>query len=139
MQKNTVILKWSILAGSVYFLGIAIVHMLGYKIPGLYIYFDVPSYMYQDRITSFLAFGWAAFFFVTFTDPQRYINLVKAILIAGAVAIIGLSIINLTTNFADFSASIQTWMFWMETAGMFVYWIWLVIFYLRFKIEILLK
>jgi hypothetical protein len=136
MGKNMVVLKWSILAGSFYFLGIAIVHMFGFKVPGLYIYFDVPSYMYQDRITSFLAFGWSVFFFAASTDPQKHISLVKAILISGAVAIIGLSVINLTTNFIDLSASIQVWAFWMETTGLFVYWLWLVIFYLRLKKEI---
>lgn len=136
MQRNTVILKWSILAGSLYFMGIAVIHAIGFKVPGLYIYFDVPSYTYQDQITSFLAFGWSVFFFVTYTNPRKYMNFVKAILISGAVAIIGLSVINLTANFIDLSAGIQVWVFWMETAGLFVYWLWLVIFYLRSKKEI---
>jgi hypothetical protein len=136
MGKNAAILKWSILAGSIYFLGISIVHMFGLKVPGLYIYYDVPSNMYQDRITSFLAFGWSAFFFVASSDPQKHIILVKAILISGAVAIIGLSVINATTNFYDLSAHSQVWAFWMETSGLLVYWLWLVILYLHFKKEI---
>jgi hypothetical protein len=52
MNKSTAILKWLLLAGAVYFLAIAIVHML-------FVYYDLPSYGYQDRIISFLSFGWS--------------------------------------------------------------------------------
>jgi hypothetical protein len=68
----------------VHFLVVSIVHMLGIKVPMLFVYFKVPSQVYQDRIISFLAFGWAVFFFTAFSDLQR--QLVRTILISGAGA-----------------------------------------------------
>ena len=56
------ILKWLLLILAVYFLFVAIAHQLQLKIPGFYIYWNVPSFAYQDIIISALAFGWAAFF-----------------------------------------------------------------------------
>jgi len=137
MKNNTIILKWSLLPGSIYFLSVSIVHMLGFKIPVLFIYFDVPSYAYQDRIISFLAFGWSAFIFAAFTDPQQYRIIVKALLTAGAFAIVGLSVINIFTDFYNFSLSIKAWKFWIESAGLFVYWLWLLVFYFRSRNEFL--
>jgi hypothetical protein len=131
MKNNTTILKWSLLLGSIYFLSVAIVHMIGFKIPILFIYFDVPSYVYQDRIISFLAFGWSIFFFTAFTNPQQYAVLTKAILFSGAFAIVGLSVINLTTDFHKLSLGIIVGMFWIETFGLFIYWLWLFVFYFR--------
>lgn len=97
MSTNFRILKWSLLAGAVYFFSVSVVHLLGIKVPILYIYFNVPSNAYQDRIISFLAFGWAMFLFTAFTDPQKQGALVKAVLVAGAGALLGLSINNLVT------------------------------------------
>jgi len=131
MNVNLRILKWSLLCGSIYFLSIATVHMLGAKVPMLFVYFNVPSHAYQDRIISFLAFGWSVFMFTAFTDPQKQAALVKAVLVAGAGAVVGLSIINLATDFQSLGAGIDNRVFWIETVGVFVYWLWLVIFYFR--------
>jgi hypothetical protein len=62
MGQNTIVLKWSLLAGALYFFTVACVHLVGFKVPVLYIYFDEPSSVYQNRIISFLAFGLAAYF-----------------------------------------------------------------------------
>jgi hypothetical protein len=111
--------------------------MIGFKTPILFIYFNVPSYTYQDRIISFLAFGWSVFLFTAFTNPQRYSVLVQAILVAGAFAIIGLSVINVSTDFSNLSLAIKVWMFWIETAGLFFYWLLLLVFYFRSKNDFL--
>lgn len=125
------ILKWSLFAGALYFFLVSVFHMLGMKVPMLFIYFNVPSNAYQDRIISFLAFGWAVFLFTAFTNPQGQTALVKAILVAGAGALLGLSVVNLGTDFQSLDPSINASIFWMETAGMFVYWLWLVVFFIR--------
>ncbi|MDD2922269.1 MAG: hypothetical protein PHQ36_08285 [Anaerolineales bacterium] len=131
MTSSSRILKWSLFAGALYFFSISVVHMLGIKVPILFIYFNVPSHAYQDRIISFLAFGWAVFLFTAFTDPQKQSALVRAILIAGAGALIGLSVNNAATDFQSLGADINANIFWAETAGVFVYWLWLVVFYFR--------
>lgn len=133
MSTNTKILKWSLFAGGVYFSAISLVHMLGNKLPVLFIYFNVPSYAYQDRIISFLAFGWAVFFFTAFSDPEKQMALVRAILIAGAGALAGIGIINAATDFHSLDTTINPGIFWLEAAGIFIYWLWLVNFYFRSK------
>ena len=121
MSKNTVILKWLLFAGAIYFLGISLVHTFGIKVPLLYIYFSVPSYAYQDRIISFLALGWSVFLFTAFIDPVKNRDLVRAVHVAGVIAIIGLSVINSTTDFHALSPKIQPSSFWMETLGLGLY------------------
>jgi hypothetical protein len=121
MSKNTVILKWLLFVGAIYFLGISIVHTFGIKVPLLYIYFTVPSYAYQDRIISFLALGWSVFLFTAFIDPVKNRDLVRAVHVAGVIAIIGLSVINSTTDFHALSPKIQPASFWKETFGLGIY------------------
>jgi hypothetical protein len=123
------ILKWSLLAGALYFFGVAAAHMLQVKVPVLFIYFNVPTNPYQDRIISFLAFGWAVFLFTASTDPQRQTALMQAVLTAGAGALLGLAVTNLTTDFAAIAPAVNPAVFWLETAGLVVYWLWLVAFY----------
>lgn len=109
--------------------------MLGVKVPLLFVYFNVPSYAYQDRIISFLAFGWSAFLFTASRDPVKNVALVKAILLAGVGAIVSLSIINTTTDFKALSPEINVTVFWMETAVLLLYVSWLIFFYFRSQNE----
>jgi len=98
-------IKLPLQCGSIYFLLMAIAHAVGLKIPGLFIYFNVPSYAYQDKIISLLAFGWAAFFFTASTTLSR--SLIKSILIIGLTAIAMLVCININNNFAILSEKID--------------------------------
>jgi len=121
MSKSVTMLKWLLLMGAVYFLAVALAHMLRIKIPLLFVYFDVPSYGYQDRIISFLSFGWSVFLFTTSRDPVKNRGAVKAILIAGLGAIFGLTVINSVTDFRALSPEINPSVFQMETLGMSAY------------------
>ena len=135
MKKNKTIRSYSLFAGAFYFLAVATAHMLGIKVPMLFIYFNVPSYAYQDRIISFLAFGWAMFLFTAARDVVKNVQLVKAILIAGGGAIVGLGIINATTDFHALDPAINVAIFWMETAVLLLYVLWLILFYIRAQIN----
>lgn len=121
MRKSETMLKWLLLVGAVYFLAIAVVHMLRMKIPLLFVYFDVPSYGYQDRIISFLSFGWSTFLFMAARDPIKNRDAVKAILISGLGAIFGLTVINSVTDFRALSPDINPSVFRIETLGLSVY------------------
>jgi len=134
-MNNNKILSYSLFAGAFYFLAVATVHMLGIKVPMLFIYFNVPSYAYQDRIISFLAFGWAIFLFTAARDVVKNVQLVKAILIAGGSAIVGLSIINATTDFHALDPAINVAVFWIETAVLLLYVLWLTVFTVRAQID----
>ena len=129
MNKNTVMLKWLLLIGGIYFLSVAVAHMLGVKIPLLFIYFNVPSYEYQNKIISFLSFGWAVFMFAAAYDPMNNHLAVKAILIAGIGAIFGLNIINSSTDFLALAPGIKPSVFQMETLGLSAYVAALIYFY----------
>ena len=117
--------------GAVYFLLVGIVHAAGLKIPGLYIYFNVPSYAYQDKVIALLALGWAAFFFNGIRNPSK--GSIKLLILIGAVALIMLCVINLTTDFAALSGAVNPNIFHLETGILFLYWIWLAWAYNRSK------
>ena len=124
---NTKILKISLFAGALYFLLVALAHFFGQKIPGLFIYFNVPSYPYQDKIISALSFGWAVFFFAVSSTLSK--KLIKSLLFAGALVLIMLTLINLTTDFKSLSPNINVNLFHLETGLLFLYWLWLLVWY----------
>jgi len=101
----------------------AIAHAIELKIPGLFIYFNVPSYAYQNKIISFLAFSWAVLYFMAFKEPSKQI--IKSILIVGAAAIAMLTFINITTDFISFSDKINPVIFHIQTGLLLIYWLWL--------------
>lgn len=133
MKTEITILKWSLFSGGIYFLLISIVHIVGIKVPGLYIYFNVPSYDYQDKIISFLAFGWGVIFIQASQNPTKYIYIIRSILIAGLAAISSLCYINLSTNFHDLSQNINVLYFWIQAGILCLYLLWLFIFYKQVK------
>jgi len=114
------ILNFLLYSGAVYFLLVAIVHSLGIKIPGFYVYFNVPSYAYQDRIIAFLTFGWAGLFFLAAKkmDP----DLIKLILVIGLVAVIALTVNTIITDFEQLDASISGADFKWIVGGLVFYW-----------------
>ncbi len=125
MSRFTRILKLSLLAGSVYFLAVALAHLGQTKIPGLYIYFDLPSLAYQDTMIAILALGWSAFFLTAFTSPERNRGLIAAILLSGAAAILGLCSINARPELHPAGGETSRSIYWLETAVLFLYWLWL--------------
>jgi hypothetical protein len=133
VNRHAAILRWLLLAGGVYFLAIAVAHMLRLKVPLLFVYYDVPSYGYQDRIISFLSFGWAVFLFAASADPAKNRDAVKAILVAGLAAIFGLNVINSTTDFRTLAPGIHPAVFREETIGLSVYVAALIFFYFLAK------
>lgn len=95
---------------------IALAHLFGVKIPGLYIYYNLNSYRFQDLIISALSFGWSVFFFSASKLPNKV--LLRAILLSGIIAITILTLINSRENVSILSK--------IETIILFIYWLWLV-------------
>ncbi len=136
MISHTSVLKWSLLMGAVYFFAVAMAHLLNLKIPVLFVYYSLPSYSYQDKIIAFLSFGWALFLFRAFVDPTKQLELIRTILLAGLCALLGLVIINSTTDFRLMLPEVNPAVFWWETFGLSAYFAWLVVFYRRVCKEI---
>jgi hypothetical protein len=129
-------LKWSLLGGAVYFIFVAFAHFFALKIPFLYIYYDLPSEAYQDKIISFTTFGWSMFFVAGYSSVKREsLRSVRYIVIAGAGAVACLCFINLFTDFSRFSADAHSFSYWVETAVLSAFLGWIAVLYVLAKRE----
>ena len=118
------ILNFLLYAGAVYFFGVALMHSMGLKIPGLYVYYNVPSYAYQDRIISFLAFGWSGFFLLTAKKMDK--DLIRLIVYIGLIAVIALVLNTTITDFKQIDPSISGSDFKWIIGALIFYWLGLV-------------
>ena len=87
---------WALRIGAAYFFAVAVAHWIGFKAPGLFIYYNIPSNTYQDRGIGTLSLGWAIFIWVA----SKHAELVPAVLVAGASALAGFALITLTPEIA---------------------------------------
>jgi hypothetical protein len=129
------LLRWSLFGGAVYFFLISSAHLFGLKIPILFIYFNVPSYIYQDNIIAFLSFGFGMFLYAGYASVKRNdLFITKYIIIAGLGVILGLININSFTDFSsferEFSVIIKVSHFWSETGIVIIYIAWIALLYL---------
>ena len=106
---------------SVYFFLMASVHFIGFKVAGLYIYFQVPSYVYQDKIISVLVMGWALFFLQAAPDPVRNLAVVRTLIASGILALIGLSINTVLLDSSLLSPLLKPAYIWIHLAVLLAY------------------
>ena len=118
------ILNFLLYAGAGYFFGVALVHSMGLKIPGFYVYHNVPSYAYQDRIISFLAFGWGGLFLLAAKKMDK--DLIKLIVYIGMIAVIALVFNTISTDFKQLDPAISGSDFKWIIGGLIFYWLGLV-------------
>lgn len=83
MYRN--ILKYSLFTGSIYFFFISVTHIIGMKVPGIFIYYYIPSHQYQDSVIAFLAFDWSVFLNITASNSTN----VGATVVSAVVAVLG--------------------------------------------------
>ncbi len=138
IKNSHKLLSWSLLFGAIYFFLISFAHVFGFKIPILFIYFNVPSYIYQDIIIAFLSFGFGMFLYAGYSSVKRNeLITTKYIVIAGFAAVLGLMNINLFTDFnyfeAEFNIKISTFNFWSETIFVLAYVLWVLFLYISTK------
>ena len=118
------ILIFLLYAGAVYIFGVAFVHGIGAKTPGFFVYYNLPSYAYQDRIISFLSFGWAGLFYLAARKMDA--DLIKLILSIGLLAIIALVFNTMITDFKALDPSVSGTDFKWIIGGLIFYWLGLV-------------
>ena len=120
MTKKQKTLKLILTSGAIYFLFVAIAHLFEIKIPGLFIYFDVQSFQYQNKIISLLAFGWSSYFYAsTYFINTNQIRIIKFPIIAGSYAIIVFSIINISDELSSIAS--EVYKYWIGTIVLFIY------------------
>ncbi len=139
MKNSSKKLKYALLSGAIYFFMMFLAHITGFKVPGLFIYFDVPSYPYQDGIISALVLGWSMFFYTASRDPLKNLNLIRTILFAGGGAIAVLSFVNLQTDFASLNVNTNVFILWMELLLLLIYLLVVLFFYIGTVKEIEIK
>lgn len=64
------LLRLGLLTCVAYFSLMSLAHWTGHKAPGLFVYWNVPSYEYQDKIIAFCAATYAVFFFHAANNPE---------------------------------------------------------------------
>ena len=112
------VLKWSLMSIAVYFLAVSGAHFFDIKIPMLYVYYDLPSTLYQDKIISLTTFGWSMFFVGGYSSVKRgSLRSVRYMVIAGIYAVLMFGFINLSTDFKQYS-NVHIWIYWGETAAL---------------------
>ena len=102
-----------------YFCAMSTAHFLGFKVPLLFIYWNVPSNHYQDMIISFCAFTYAVLFFTA----ARHRAAVPGALVALAGTVAGLSAVNASPALAQMIPGAATTAYWLQTgmiAGLLV-------------------
>lgn len=120
-------LKISLYSGAIYFSLMSIAHITGIKLPGLFIYYNVPSNTYQDKIISLLVFGWSLIFFNAAKSHSK--SLIQSIIIMGLVAICLLTHINLSTDFLSLSPKTTPAIYHFEVGALLLYLVWVIIGY----------
>jgi hypothetical protein len=120
MTKKEKILKLILSSGAVYFFLVTIAHLFEIKIPGFFIYFDVQSFQYQNKIISLLAFGWSSYFYVStkFINTNQIKNIIFPI-IAGSYAIMIFSMINMSDELSSITS--ELYKYWIGTIALFLY------------------
>jgi len=102
-------------AGCLYFIAMSAAHWQQFKVPLLYIYFDVRSTGYQDKIISFCAATYAITFLQAARDPEGSSGLTA--IFALAAAVVGLSGVNLSSDLRSEIGEVKsTAPYWIQTA-----------------------
>jgi len=124
------LLRYSLLAGVMYFICMAIAHYFGIKQPLLFVYYDTPFYAYQDKIISFAVVSYVALFY----SAAQHRTVVPAALIVLGVTVLGLASINMSDALAAVLQEGQsTTPYWIQTGLIAVYFTLLLVLYLRDK------
>lgn len=130
LDMNSPLLKYSLLAGVVYFFCMAIAHYFGIKQPLLFVYYDTPFYAYQDKIISFAVVSYMALFYLAATNRIA----VPAALIVLGITVLGLASINVSEALVSvLNEGQSTTVYWIQTGLIASYFILLLVLYLRDK------
>jgi hypothetical protein len=106
------ILNMMLIALCGYFCAMSLAHFTEFKVPLLFIYYDVPSTPYQNQIISFCAFSYAAFAYAAL----RNLSTVPSFLVAMAGVVFGLAGVNLSYKLRDAIGDASTTAYWIQTA-----------------------
>ena len=118
-------LQGSLQAGAAYFVCVTIAHWAGVKVPGLFVYYNIPSYAYQDRGIGIMTFGWAMFLLAV----SRHLMMLPYLIAAGIAGIIGFSVNNVSDEVAAMAPPGGLVGVWGVVVGLAAYLVWIVVWW----------
>ena len=118
-------LRYMLGVGVVYFCLMATAHFMGLKYPLLFVYYDTPFYAYQDKIISFSVLAYASLFYAAI----RHIQVVPMALFALGVTVLGLSLVNISSDLQSVLQGQGTLIYWLQTGFFAVYFLVLLALY----------
>lgn len=127
------ILKWILVMGFLYFFSMSLAHLLQLKIPGLYIFYAVPSYAYQDKIISILSMGWALFYLQAALNPGGHRSIIRVLLVSGALGLFGLAAIALDPQIKMLNPQLSSHLIWLQIVLLLIYFLILLSAYKKAK------
>lgn len=110
-----------------YFCAMSLAHFTEFKIPFLFIYYDVPSMPYQNQIISFCAFAYATFAYAAL----RNFATVPPFLVAMVGVVVGLAGVNASDKLRAVIGESSTVVYWIQTALIGAMVLVLVVLYLK--------
>ena len=112
MAPPSVLLRALLLICVAFFACMGLAHFFGQKIPVLFVYWDPPFYAYQDKIIAFTLITYMALFF----GASRHAIMVPYALVSIWGTVIGLSLVNLSSDLAAVLSGATTLWYWLITA-----------------------
>jgi len=97
----------------IFFACMGLAHFFGQKIPILFVYWDPPFYAYQDKIIAFTLITYMALFF----GASRHRVMVPYALVSIWGTVIGLSLVNLSSDLRSVLEGGTTLWYWLITAS----------------------
>jgi len=128
MPQNSKMTRTAFLAGAAYLCCMAVAHLIDFRVPVLFVYYDTPFYAYQDRIISFALVAYVGLFYAA-SQSRAVAPIAIAVL---AIAVLGLASVNLSSALSSVLTERQSTLpYWLHTAAIAVYVVALVGFYRR--------
>jgi len=121
MANRLKLIRFHLLGGCGYFFIAALLHFTGMKIAGFYIFYDLPSEAYQDRIIAVLALGWGAIYLLSAKDPLRYFDLTNLLVLIGLIGLTGMAANIWLIDYSHFKESTGTGSYWLQVFGLVFY------------------
>ena len=111
-MSSSKLLDWGLWACVAYFCGMATAHFFGIKVPVLFVYYDTPSFAYQDKIISFAVVAYIALFY----SAARVREVVPAALVTLWLTAAGLAHVNLSEALGGLEGEKSMTAYWAQTA-----------------------
>ena len=115
--RASMLLRLALWLGVAYFCCMAAAHFCSFKVPVLFVYYDVPFYAYQDKIISFAVVAYVCLFANAAVNRSG----VPAALAALGMTVVGLCAVNVSDALHSVLDGRSTTAYWLQTGMIAAY------------------